>query len=122
MADRIDDLAAIIATLDGPLAGEPALARGIVLALMDNDLPAARARLAGARGGRVQSLLDDLLADARTTATDEGRPVAARTAAVRALRFAGLAEVEGPLAELLAPRQPARTCRRRPSRLPGPLR
>jgi putative heme-binding domain-containing protein len=107
VSDRAEDLAAILATLDGPLAGESDLARGIVLALMDDDSPTARARLAGTRGGRVRSILDGLLTDARATAADEGKPVAARTAAVRTLRFAGLPEVEGPLTDLLAPRQPA---------------
>jgi putative membrane-bound dehydrogenase-like protein len=107
VAERPDDLAAVLASLDGPLAGEPALARGVVLALMDDDSPAARARLVGARGGRVRSILDGLLADARTTAVGDDKPLAARTAAVRALRFAELPDVEGPLTELLAPRQPA---------------
>ncbi len=106
-ADRPDDLDAILASLDGPLARESDLARGIVLALMGGDSPAVRARLAGARGGRLRSILDALLADARTSAMDERKPVAERTAAVRTLQFAGLPDVEGPLTELLAPRHPS---------------
>jgi putative heme-binding domain-containing protein len=73
---------------------------------MDVGSPAARARLALARGGRFRAILGDLLADARATAMDDGKPVATRTAAVRSLQFSPLAEVEGPLAELLAPRHP----------------
>lgn len=106
-AERPADLAAVLAALDGPLAGESSLVRSIVLALMDEDSPAARARLTGARGGRIRGILDGVLADSRTTAMDERKPIGSRTAAIRALRFAGLPEVEGPLAELLAPRQPS---------------
>jgi putative heme-binding domain-containing protein len=106
-AERPADLAAVLTALDGPLAGEPALVRSIALALMDEDSPAARERLTGARGGKIQAILDGVLADARATAMDENKPVASRTAAIRALRFAGLLEVEGPLTELLAPRQPS---------------
>ena len=105
-AERPADLAAVLAALDGPLAGDPALVRGIVLALMGEDSPAARQRLTGAQGGRIRAILAGVLADARTTAIDEQKPAAARTAAIRSLRFAGLAEVEGSLTELLAPRQP----------------
>jgi putative heme-binding domain-containing protein len=106
-AERPDDLAAILAYVDGPLAGEPELARGVVLFLVDGVSPAARSRLIGALGGRLRATLDGLLADARTAATDDTRPTEARLAAIRALPFAGLADVERPLAELMAPRQPA---------------
>ena len=61
--------------------------------LMDG-LPARGRGWPAARGGRVRCDPRGLLADARTTATDAKKPVAARTAAVRALRFAALAEVE----------------------------
>ena len=116
VADRADDLAAVLATLDGPLAGEPALARDIVLALMSNDSPAAQARLAGAGGGRVRSILDGLLADARATAADERKPwPRGRPRSVRCGSPA-LPEVEGLLAESAGPAPAARTCRRRPSR------
>jgi putative membrane-bound dehydrogenase-like protein len=104
--ERPADLSLILAALDGPLAGEPELARGIVLALLDEDSPAARERLAGARDGRVRSLLAGVVAGARKTAMDEGQTIAARAAAVRALRFARLSEVEGPLTDLLAPQNP----------------
>src|SRR5262249_16049313 len=106
-AERPTDLAAVLTALDGPLSGEPALVRGIVLALMDVDSPTARERLIGAKGGRLARILEGALAEARTTAMDEARPIASRTPAIRALRFAGLPEVEGLLAELMAPRHPS---------------
>lgn len=102
-AERPRDLAAVLGTLDGPMAGETGLVRSIALALLNEDSPAARARLTG---GRIRAILDGVLADARTTAADETQPTASRIAAIRAMRFAGLSEVEGPLADLLAPRQP----------------
>jgi putative membrane-bound dehydrogenase-like protein len=105
--ERPADLAAVLAALDGPLAGEPALVRSIVLALMDDDSPAARARLSGTRSGKFHAILESVIADARTTAMDDNKPTTARAAAIRALRFAGLPDVEGPLTELLAPRQPS---------------
>ncbi len=106
-AERPADLAAILAALDAHLAGEAELTRGIVLALMGEDSSSARARLTGARRGRIRSILEGVLADARATAMDDTRSINARTAAVRTLRFAGLPEVEEPLNDLLAPRQPA---------------
>lgn len=106
-AERPEDLNAILAALDGTLAGETDLVRRLILALMDTNSPAVRARLADARGGRVRSILDRLIAEARTTAMNEDGSIAARVAAVRILRFAGLAEAEGPLTELLSPRHPA---------------
>jgi putative membrane-bound dehydrogenase-like protein len=106
-AERPADLAAIVASLDGPLAREPNVARLIVLMLMEHGSPAVRARLTGARGGRLRSMLDGLMANARTTAMDGDASIAARTAAVHSLQFAGLPDVEGALTELLAPRHPA---------------
>lgn len=106
-AERPDDLSAILAALDGPLAGETDLVRGLVLALMETNSPAVRARLAQARSGRVHAILDDLIAEARTMALNDDGAIAAQVAAVRTLRFAGLAEAEGSLTELLSPRHPA---------------
>jgi putative membrane-bound dehydrogenase-like protein len=104
--ERPDDLAAILRTLDGPLAGDEMLSRDIVLALMGADSPAVRARLSGEGGGRLRSIRDAVLADARTTADDDRKPVAARTIAIRALRFASLSDAQGLLTGLLAARQP----------------
>ena len=105
-AERPGDLAVILNALDGPLAGDVALSRGIVLALLSADSPAARARISGTSGGRVRAILDSLLADARATARDEKKPAAARADSVRSLRFALLPDVQVLLSELLAPRQP----------------
>ena len=73
---------------------------------MDNDSPAARRGWpAHGAAGSGRSSIACWPTPARRPRT-RANPLAARTAAVRSLRFAGLPEVEGPLAELLAPRQP----------------
>ena len=105
-AERHDDLIVILRALDGPLANDEVLSRDIVLALMGADSAAARAQLSGKTGGRVRSILDAVLADARTTAEDDKKPAAARAAAIRSLRFASLSDMQGLLTALLAPRQP----------------
>jgi putative heme-binding domain-containing protein len=102
---RPGDLAVILQALDGPLAGDQALSRGIVLALLGADSSAVRTRLSGTAGQRVRAILEGLLADARTTAPDEKRPPTTRVAAIRALRFAPFAEVQAVLTDLLAPQQ-----------------
>jgi putative heme-binding domain-containing protein len=93
-------------TLDGPFAGDTALTREIVLALMSTASAALSAQLSAAGGGKVGELLAGILADARTTAVDGGKPAAARAAAVRSLRFAAYQEVQALLSELLGARQP----------------
>ncbi len=106
VTDRPDDLAVILQALDGPLAADRALSRDIVLAMMSTDSAMFRAQLSHKSHGRVRSLLDDVLADARSTAVDGRKPAVARAAAVRSLRFAALPEVRAILTALLAPSQP----------------
>src|SRR5262249_1723601 len=99
-------LAVILEALDGPLAGDEALSRGIVLALLGSDSGPAPSQLSGAGGRRVRAILDGLLADARATAAAGQRPPRARAEALRSLRFAALGDVQALLTGLLAPRQP----------------
>jgi putative heme-binding domain-containing protein len=69
-------------------------------------MPASeRARFVGA-GKKVGSLLDGLLAEARATAADGKQPAAARTAAIRSLRFVGFTGAEPLLTELIDLKQP----------------
>jgi len=106
VASRPDDLAAVLQAVDGPLAGDQALCRDIVSALLLRLPTAAQARLTGAGGGKVGVILAGLLADARTTAADLKKPAASRAGAVRSLRFAPFNDVRTLLADLLALRQP----------------
>jgi putative heme-binding domain-containing protein len=103
---RPGELAAVLASLDGPLADDPALARDMVLALISRASAPAQAKLTGAEGGRAATILSGLLRHARASAADETKPAASRAAAVRSLRFASFAAVQGILTESLAPRQP----------------
>jgi putative membrane-bound dehydrogenase-like protein len=108
LANRREDLAPVLAALDGPLAGDEPLARTIVLALMGRMSAgaSARARLSGPDSGRVGAILGAILAEARATAVDAGKRTPARVEAARALRFAPFDEVRPLLADLLASRQP----------------
>jgi putative heme-binding domain-containing protein len=101
LAGRAADLGAVVEALEGPLAGEQPLAREIVLALMSRMSASDRHKLTG----RTGALLADLLAGSRATAGDERASNAARTAAVRALRFARFDDVRDLLAGLLGSRQ-----------------
>jgi putative heme-binding domain-containing protein len=105
-AGRPGDVSAVIEALDGPLAGDQALARDVVAALMGRATPSARAGFNRAGGGRAGTILDGLLRDARATAADETKPTAARAAAIRSLKFAAPEEVLGLLADALAPSRP----------------
>jgi putative heme-binding domain-containing protein len=108
VANAPEGLALVLRAVAGPLAGDPALAREVVLGLLGRMAPAAQARLTrlGQEGASVRTLIASILADARTTAGNEKRSTAARAAAIRRLRFAALDDIRGLLADLLAPRQP----------------
>jgi putative membrane-bound dehydrogenase-like protein len=105
-ANRPGDVDVVLKALDGPLAGDQALARGIVAELMSKMSAATQAKLARTDGGRARAILAELLADARQTAMDDKKPAPARAVAVRSLRFAAFDDVRDLLAEALASRQP----------------
>jgi putative membrane-bound dehydrogenase-like protein len=103
---RPDDLAAVLKAMDGPPAGDQALTRDLVAALLSRMPAAALARFTGVDAGKLGAILTGLLADARKTTVDEKKTAAARAAAVRSLRFAPFDDVRALLSELLASRQP----------------
>ena len=104
--DRPADLDVIFQALNGPLDSDRSLSRDIVLAMMSTNSPTFRARLSAKSNDRIRSLLQEVLADARATAIDVGKPAAIRADAVRSLRFAAISDVQEILTELLAPSQP----------------
>ncbi len=106
-ANRPADVDMVLKALDGPLAGNQALARNIVAEMMSKMSTAAQAKLAGTESGRARAIVAGLLADARHTAVDDKNTAAARAVAVRSLRFAGFDDVHELLLESLASRQPA---------------
>jgi putative membrane-bound dehydrogenase-like protein len=108
VANAPEGLSLVLRAVEGPLAGDPALARDVVLGLLGRMAPAAQARLTGLgqEAASVRTLITSILADAQTTAANEKRSAAARTAAIRRLRFAARDDVRGLLVDLLAPRQP----------------
>jgi putative membrane-bound dehydrogenase-like protein len=108
VANNANGLPLVVRAVEGPLAGDRALAREVVLGLLGRMSPAAQARLTGVGPETtfVRTLIASILADARTTAADEKRSPAARATAIRRLRFAAPDDVRGLLADRLAPRQP----------------
>ncbi len=91
---------------DGPLAGEPALSREVVLALIARMPAALQAKLTGPEAGRTGDILAGILTAARTTAASEKTRAATRASAVRTLRFASFDHVQSLLTDLLGSRQP----------------
>jgi putative membrane-bound dehydrogenase-like protein len=106
ISSRPDALAKVLEALDGPLAGDDALARQVVLGLLGKASTAAQARLRQAAGGRVGAIVEAIVADARKTAGDASRSSSARASALRTLRFAPFGEVVGLLTAALESRQP----------------
>jgi putative heme-binding domain-containing protein len=106
LANRADDLVAVLKALDGPLASDQALSHDILVSLMSRMPAKAWARLTGGEGGKATAVLAKLLADSRTTAADATQPSTARAAAVRSLKFLPFDDAQSLLADLLTSRQP----------------
>jgi len=104
--ERPDDLSAVLKAVDSPPAGDQALSRDIVAALLSRMPAAALKKYSGADAGKMGAILAGLLVNARRTAIEEKNTAAARAAAIRSLRFAPFNDVQALLSELLASRQP----------------
>jgi putative heme-binding domain-containing protein len=102
-ANRPANVDVVTQALDGPLGEDPALARALVTNLITQLSPAAKARLAGAAGGRASTILAELLADARQVALDPKKSARVRVAAIRSLRFSEYKDEHAILEQLLAP-------------------
>ena len=105
-ANRTDDTAAVLKTINELPDAEAALTRELVQAFVAKLPAAGRAKFAALTGGKVAAALADLLADARTTAADEKADPAARAAAVRTIGLAPFADAKPLLAACLPVRQP----------------
>jgi putative membrane-bound dehydrogenase-like protein len=105
-ANRKNQMAAFVQTLNALPEGENSLLRDLVRNLVAKLPASGRGRLAGADGGKAGAVLADLLRDALKTAPDEKRPVADRVAAVRILRLVAFADVKDRVPQLLSVRQP----------------
>ena len=107
-SERREDLAVILRALDGALAADPAV---VPRDRAGPDEHGFRSGVGptfgeGKSSGRVRSIRGVILSDARASANDDTKPASARVVAVRSLRYSSLADIEGPLVALLAPRQP----------------
>ncbi len=105
-ANRPDELAEVVKTIDKLPDGEKQLARELIQTFIVKLPPASREKFAGLAGGKAATILKDLLADALKTATDEKAEPAVRAAAIRTLGLAAFADVKGLLTASLGVRQP----------------
>jgi putative membrane-bound dehydrogenase-like protein len=105
-ANSKKDVAAVAQGIDALPGDEKVLARELVRGLVSRQPAAARDHLTGTASATVAALLGELLRDARQTAPDGKRSVAARVAAVRTLGLAAFADVQGLFGDLLQLRQP----------------
>jgi putative heme-binding domain-containing protein len=103
-AHRKSQMAALIGSLDALPESENALQRDLVSHLAAK-LPASSSdQLVGA-GGKVGTVLAELLRDAKKTAPDEKRPVADRVSAIPLLRLVAFTDVKELAPKLLNFRQ-----------------
>ena len=105
-ANQKDDIAAVLKTLSHLPDAEKSLAEALVTALAEQLQGESRAQMLAAAGGKAGELLDELLQQAKDTAGDDTKPVAARVEAIRSLRLSPLNGVQKQLEELLDLQQP----------------
>ncbi|OWK47182.1 hypothetical protein FRUB_00881 [Fimbriiglobus ruber] len=103
LARRDDDVALLLQGIEALPTGEAALGRELTTTLLAKLPPAARAKL---QSGSVQTVLKEMVADARKVAVDSKRSVADRATAARNLRLDAFAQASPLFAQLLDPRQP----------------
>jgi putative heme-binding domain-containing protein len=106
-ANRKDEMAAFVQTLNSLPESEHALFRDLVRDLAAKLPASGHSQLAGTDCRKVTAVLSELLRDARKTAPDEKRPVADRVAAIRLLRLVAFADIKTLYAQLLNFRRPA---------------
>ena len=105
-ANRADEIAAVIGTLEQLEGNDKALSQQLVAALVAVQKGAARERILAAAGGKAAEILAQLLTEARGVAVDTDQPVSKRSEAIRSLRLAPLAEIQPLLSGLLDLKQP----------------
>jgi putative membrane-bound dehydrogenase-like protein len=102
-AGKAAELVAVAKAIDALPPADDALAREAVRGLVAGKPTGAGEVLAK---GKAAALLADMLREAKATADDEAKPVAAQVAAVRTLGLAPFAEVRKVFAGALAPSRP----------------
>jgi putative membrane-bound dehydrogenase-like protein len=104
-ANRKDEIAVVIRTLQELTVDEKAFAQKLVEALVKNQKGADRERILAAASGKAGEILAELLDEAQRIALDEGTALPERVEAINSLKLAPLAEVQTLLGELLDLRQ-----------------
>ncbi|MFP6765465.1 MAG: PVC-type heme-binding CxxCH protein, partial [Planctomycetaceae bacterium] len=107
-ADRQDEIAIVLRSLQRlPVAAKP-LAESLVQALVKEQQGPAREQLLSAAGGRAGEILGELLKTARQTADNDDKPLEERIAAIRTLKLSSFEAEADRLGKLLNLQQPGR--------------
>jgi len=105
-ANRADEIAVVIRSLQQLEENEKALGQQLVEALASSQKGESRARILAAAGGKAGEILEQLLREAREIAADIDQPVQRRAEAIRSLQLAPLEEIQTLLEEMLSLQQP----------------
>ncbi|MBC8352154.1 MAG: c-type cytochrome [Planctomycetes bacterium] len=104
--NRQAEIAAVLKSLSELPSSEQALAEAFVTTLAEQLKGEARKEMLSAIGGKAGLMLDNLLKQATSIASDDAQPIPARVEAIRTLRLSSLGTVQKQLVELLDLRQP----------------
>ena len=105
-ANRTNEIAAVLSRLNALPESEKVLAQSIVRGLVAKQKAGRRKQLLQAGGGKAQTILDELLANAQKTALDQKKKPAARAEAIRTLGLAEFEELQELFAKLVQLQQP----------------
>jgi putative heme-binding domain-containing protein len=105
-ANRTDEIAVVIRTLQLLEENEKTLGQQLVEALASSQKGESRQRILASAGGKAGEILAQLLSEARTVAVDPGQDVEKRAEAIRSLQLAPLAEIQPLLERMLTLQQP----------------
>ena len=104
-ANRQDEIAEVINTLERLPASNKSLAQRLVESLVKNQRGENRQKILAAADGKAGQFLAELLATAKASAIDERAPMAKRVESISSLKLAPFDEVHSLLAGLLDLRQ-----------------
>ncbi|MDP7205801.1 MAG: cytochrome C, partial [Pirellulaceae bacterium] len=92
-ANRADEIAVVIRSLQQLKENEKSLGQQLVEALASSQKGESRARILAAAGGKAGEILEQLLDEARTIAAAMDQPAERRAEAIRSLQLAPLDEI-----------------------------
>jgi putative heme-binding domain-containing protein len=106
-ANRTNEIAAVIKTLQDLPSSEKLFAQRLVQALVKKQQAGDRRKTLSAANGKAGEILAELLREAKLNASDEKKPIAQRVEAIRSLKLSPFAEIEKLFGDLLDLQQPS---------------